>query len=633
MPDQTDTKLPLTTETPVEGRKDALKELFPEAFSEDKVDFDKLRQALGDEAAMGRERYGLSWAGKADAVRAVQIPSVGTLIPDRDESVAFDSTENLFIEGDNLEVLKLLQKSYYGKVKMIYIDPPYNTGHDFIYPDNFKKGLDGYLRYTGQIDSDGIRYSTNTETGGRFHSSWLSMMYSRLFIAKQLLQDCGVIIVSIDDGELANLVLMMDELFGEENRLAIIAWEKRFTRSNNARLFASVKDSLVIYRRNIELESLREARSEKADSIYANPDNDPRGDWTSVSYVNPATKEKRPKLVYKIHNPFTGEEVEHPTNAWKFSPKQHMKHVDENKLYWGKEGTNKYPRLKKFLVEVSGGMVPIDIWHHNDSGTTDEGTKELEALMGEKVFDNPKPIRLIKRMLKLITETDNQDIILDFFSGSCSSANAVLDLNREDAGNRRFIMVQLPEPTPDKSEAHKAGYKTIADIGKERIRRVIKKLKEDDEGKLAFGEREQPEDLGFRVYKLGASNFKIWQADDAPTDEDALADQLKLFADHVLEGRSEEAVLYELILKSGLPLTAKVEEKRAAGKKVYLVGEEENRLAICLEKEVTREALRAMMDFNPIRVLCLDKAFAGNDQLKTNTVLEMKSHEIEFRTV
>ena len=448
-----------------------LKEVFPEVFADGKVDFDKLQGLLGHYIADDKEKYSFSWKGKADSLRLAQKRSTGTLRPCKEESKNWDTTENLYIEGDNLEVLKLLQSSYLNSIKMIYIDPPYNTGNDFVYTDDFADGIAHYKEVTGQATK------SNPETAGRYHTNWLNMMYPRLKLARNLLTDDGVIFISIDDNEQANLKKLCDEVFGEDNFVACIVWEKRFTRSNNARLFASLTDYILVYRKSSVVDYLRAPRTEKSDSIYSNPDNDPRGVWTSVSYVNPATKEQRPNLTYPIINPITGQEVNHPTNAWKYEYERHLIHVKENRLYWGANGENTYPRLKKFLCEVEDGMVPVNLWKREDVGTTDAASKELSILMGAKIFDFPKPVDLVKFMSQIVA-SDKDSIILDFFSGSATTAHAVMQLNAEDGGHRRFICVQLPEKTDEQSEAYKAGYKTICEIGKERIRRAGEKIKD-----------------------------------------------------------------------------------------------------------------------------------------------------------
>jgi adenine-specific DNA-methyltransferase len=412
-------KFEATSASITDEQKAKLKSLFPEIVTEGgKIDFDRLKLTLGEALDAGKERYGMNWPGKAECFKTIQQSSMATLIPARDESVNFDTTENLIIEGDNLETLKLLQKAYLGKVKMIYIDPPYNTGNDFIYPDNFSESLETYLRYTGQADAEGRKYSTNSEADGRFHSKWMTMMYPRLFLARNLLREDGMIFVSIDDTEAANLRTVMNEVFGEEHFLAAIAWEKRYTRSNNARMFYSLKDTILVYRKSEAISMLRETRSEESKSIYSNPDNDKRGDWTSSSYVNPATKEERKNLVYPITNPTSGEKIEHPTHAWKYEHSEHLRHVEEKRLWWGQNGDAKFPRLKNFLNEMGDGIVPIDLWDYESTGTTDEGGLEVKALCGEAVFDNPKPTKLIRRMMGLATKASSNDIVLDFFGGS-----------------------------------------------------------------------------------------------------------------------------------------------------------------------------------------------------------------------
>jgi adenine-specific DNA-methyltransferase len=595
-----------------------LRQAIPGAFSDGTFDPDKLRTILGNPPAVGQERFTFTWAGRLDASRILQLPTRATLYPLRDSSIDFDTTQNLFIEGENLEVLKLLYKPYFGQVKLIYIDPPYNTGNDVVYPDDYTDPLRSYLRLTGQIDASGNLLTSNPETSGRFHSTWLSMMYPRLFLAKYLLKDEGLIFVSIDDHEAANLRLLMDEVFGEENFVACIAWEKRFTRSNNAKLFSTVKDTILVYRRSDSVEYLREQRTEKSDSTYGNPDNDPRGPWTSVSYVNPATKEERPNLVYSIKNPVTGEEIVHPTNAWKYERAQHTIQVTDNRLWWGKDGGYKYPRLKKFLSEVKGGMVPVDIWMHEDTGTTDEGSRECEELLGRNIFDNPKPSRLLKRILALGTSADGNDLILDFFAGSCTTAHAVLEANRVDRGNRRFIMVQLPEPTPLNSSARKAGFDTISHIGAERVRRVIKHLKLDENQKTLGISAESPEDLGFRFLRLGESTLRSWSGvgERSPT---AWTKEMEDHLDPLIPGWKAEDVIQELALKEGLtPILSQAREKSLADNIVLRVsdGITGRHLYFCLDEKIKSATIRALRitaeDVFICRDIALDDTSAAN---------------------
>ena len=607
----------------VESNIEQLKALFPDIVSEGKIDFEKLREILGDSVETQEERYNFSWNGKALAKRIAQTKSTGTLRPDKDESKHWDTTQNLFIEGDNLEVLKLLQKSYHKQVKMIYIDPPYNTGNEFIYPDNFQDNLDTYLQYTHQKDDEGRKFGTNPDTSGRYHTNWLNMMYPRLKLARNLLRDDGVIFISIDDGEVANLRKLCDEIFGEENFLASIAWEKRYTRSNNAKRFYSLKDSIICYRKSDKLEYVKEARNEKSDSNYSNPDSDHRGEWTTSSYVNPATKDQRPNLVYEIKRPLDNGIIVHETHAWKYSFSEHQRHIDEGKLWWGKEGTAQYPRLKLFLSEQTKGLVPIDLWSYKDAGTTDDGGNEIKSLFGSAVFDTPKPTKLLMKMQSIATQTDKNDIVLDFFSGSCTTAHATMNLNAQDKGNRKFIMVQLPEPCDEQSDAYKAGYPTIADIGKERIRRAGEKILQDN----ATNEGIEALDIGFKVFKLDSSNIKPWDADF-----DNLEDTLLNIVDNIKEDRSEDDVLTEILLKYGLDLTVPIEERQVSGKTVYVIGF--GALVVCLADVITLEVvegighLKAELAPEVMRVVFKDSGFK-DDVVKTNAIQILKQYGID----
>ena len=622
-------KMDLRSMDIVEEKRENLKELFPEVFTEgQKIDFERLKLTLGETVDVGKERYGMNWPGKADCFKIIQQSSIATLTPAREESVNFDNTENLFIEGDNLEVLKLLQKSYFGKIKMICIDPPYNTGNDFIYPDNYAESLDTYLRYTGQIDDEGRKYSTNTEADGRFHSKWLNMMYPRLFLARNLLREDGVIFISIDDHEVSNLRKICDEIFGEENFKSDIIWQKRYTRSNNTVDFTTMVEHILIYAKSESFIVNLLSRTDEADNRYSNPDNDPRGPWKGASFLNPAPPQRRPNLCYPITNPNTGVTTNPTSNAWRRSREEFQKLRGDNRLYWGSDGRQSVPSVKMFLSEARG-LTPINFWSHEYAGNTDEGTKDLENLIPGKVFNNPKPVMLLKRMIE--HAHDEESIILDFFSGSCTTAHANLDLNKEDGGNRKFIMVQLPEPTDENSEAFKAGYKTIADIGKERIRRVIKRIQEEQKQKKDLFSVDKPKlDLGFKVFKLQPSNFKLWD-DQVAKEKDAIKNQLEMFVEHINPKSSQEDILYELLLKSGFPLTTKIEQLTMTDKAVFSI--DEDAMLICLEKDLTPEVIKAMAEKKPVRVVCLDEGFHGNDQLKTNAVQIMKSREITFRTV
>ena len=629
-----DTKMNLESMDVAEEKRQQLKLLFPEVFSEDKVDFDALQRVLGDMVDSDKERFGLNWPGKADCMKVIQAPSVATLKPCRDESENFDETENLFIEGDNLEVLKLLQKSYFSKIKMIYIDPPYNTGKEFIYPDKYAENLDTYLAYTGQVDDEGKKFTTNTDATGRYHSNWLNMMYPRIYLAKNLLCEEGIIVISIDDHECSRLRELLDQTFGEENFITEVAWQKKVSPSNDAKTFSYDHEYLLFYAKNMEVAKVnRLEMNERQRGYYKNPDKDPRGDWNSASYTCNKSRAERPNLFYPIINPNTGEEVwPRETAVWGYGKEICDQHLAEKRLYWGKDGLSKSPRFKKFLSDAKK-IVPRSVWLYDEVGHTQMATQELVKLFdGASPFPTPKPTPLLKKIATIAS--DENSIILDFFGGSCATVDAVMKLNKEDGGKRKFIMVQLPEPCSEDSQAYKLGLKTIADIGKERIRRAAKQIEGDAEGKLEFDDP-KTSDLGFKVLKLDHSNFNIWEGDADTFDDNG--DQLEMHVDHVSKEASAEDILYELLLKAGFELTTKIEKRNIAGNEVFAVAE--GALLICLEKEVTADLIDALAEADPIQVICLDEAFQGNDQLKTNAVQTFASRaaaqesEIVFRTV
>lgn len=608
-----------------QANMDKLRAVFPECFAEGKLDIDKLLALCGEYIGNDFEKYKFEWKGKAECLKLAQKRSTGTLRPCPEESVDWDTTQNLYIEGDNLEVLKLLQTAYYRKVKMIYIDPPYNTGNDFVYADDFADPMARYKEVTQQTTK------SNPETMGRFHTNWLNMMYPRLRLAANLLRDDGVIFISIDDNEVDNLKKLCNEVFGEENFLAQIVWEKRFTRSNNARLFASLTDYILVYRKSDAVTYLRAPRTEKSDSIYNNPDNDPRGVWTSVSYVNPATKEQRPNLTYSIKNPITGQEITHPTHAWKYEYETYQKHVSENRLYWGTNGENTYPRLKKFLSEVEDGMVPVNLWKREEVGTTDAASKDLATLMEAKVFDFPKPVELIKTMVQ-IAALDKDSIIIDFFSGSATTAHAIMQLNAEDGGNRKFVLVQLPEACEEKSPAFIAGYKNICEIGKERIRRAGKKLTETD-GQMQIGDSDKkPLDVGFRVFKLDSSNLQTWDA--TPVDElrmEDLLNRMNTMINRVKADRSDLDMVCEVMLKLGVPLTYSVNKVAVNAKTAYTVGDD-CLLLVCLAADITPEDVEAMAEYVPAKVIISRDSFA-NDTAMANAYYILRDRGVELKLV
>ena len=599
-----------------------LKELFPNAVTETKDELGNVIRAIDKDVLMQeinatvvddhQERYQFTWPDKKKSVVLANQPIAKTLRLDREKSVSRDGTpggdidsENIYIEGDNLDALKLLQETYLGKVKMIYIDPPYNTGNDFIYEDDFSQSAADYADNSGQTDEDGNRMVQNSESNGRFHTDWLNMIYPRLRVAKDLLTEDGLIFISIDEHESHNIRKICDEIFGVDNFISQIVWEKRYTRSNNAKRFTTLTEPVICYAKNsLKVLDIKEKRNEKADSIYSNPDNDPRGVWTSVSYVNPATKDARPNLVYPLFNPITGKEVNHPTNAWKYEKETYKKHVKENKLYWGKNGENTYPRLKKFLSEMNGGMVPVDLWRHNDTGTTDQGSKELESLLGRKIFDFPKPKELIMRILSLIINGNDgsNDIVLDFFSGSATTAHAVMRLNADNDSKRKYILVQIPSEIEETSEAGKSGFDTICDIGEERIRRAGKKIKEETDADI---------DYGFRCFKIDSSNMKDVYYRPAKVNQQSL----DLFTDNIKEDRMPEDLLIQVMLDLGVLLSAKIEETEIAGKKVYSV--QDGYLIACFDNEVTENVVTAIAKMHPIYAVFRDSSMA-NDSVAAN---------------
>jgi adenine-specific DNA-methyltransferase len=619
-------KLDLRSHDIAEDKRQELLRLFPEIRTEGgKLDYERLKLALGESVDVGKERYGMNWSGKADCFKTIQMSSLATLRPCPEESVNFETTENLIIEGDNLEVLKLLQKSYLGKVKMIYIDPPYNTGNDFIYPDNYSESLQTYLEYTGQVDAEGRKFSTNAETDGRFHSKWLNLMYPRLYLARNLLREDGVLFITVDNQEVDNLKKVGHEVFGEENFVSGVVWQKKVSPANDAKWFSSDHDYVIVYARNKDVWRPNGLdRSEAQTAYYKNPDKDPRGDWNSATYTCNKSRSERPNLYYPITNPHTDQEVwPKETAVWKYAKGISDQHQKEKRLYWGVDGNAQFPRIKLFLAEMDK-VVPRSIWGYADVGHTQEATNELRALLGDTGFDTPKPSRLVKRMLEITGNEDDETLVLDFFAGSGTTAHAVLDVNKQDGGNRKFILVQLPEPTERKD------YTTIADITKERVRFVIKKLNEEDGGKLDL-EGAKPQDRGFKVFKLSESNFKPWNA-QAPHEVGSLEKQLDLHVDHIREGRTGDDLLYEILLKSGYPLTTTVEVLQLAGKSVHSVSG--GLLFVCLERELTLGLIRAMAEKKPERVVCLDEGFSGNDQLKANAVQIFKTKGItSFKTV
>jgi adenine-specific DNA-methyltransferase len=627
-----DTKMKLKSMDVAEEKRHRMKQLFPEVFTEDKVDFDALKRVLGEMVDADKERFGLNWPGKADCMKAIQAPSVATLKPCRDESLNFDETENLFIEGDNLEVLKLLQKTYFGKIKMIFIDPPYNTGNEFIYPDNYEENLDTYLSYTNQTDDEARKFSTNVDTIGRFHTNWLNMMLPRLYLARNLLCNDGLFFISIDDNEESKLTELCNHIFGEENFVSKIVWQKRTSPDARYNLGAA-HDYILVYAKSIEEITLALNKlpfSEKRKSEYTNPDNDERGAWASVDLTG-QTGHATSSQFYTIKTPKGSKYAPPEGRCWALAEDTFKKLQADNRIWFGKDG-NSRPRQKKYLSETEGGNA-WTWWTNSEVGHSQEATKELKDLFrAGDIFNNPKPTRLIERMVQL--GTNNDDIILDFFAGSCTTAQAVLNMNVKNGSGRKFIVVQLPEPCTENSNARKAGFETISDIGKERIRLSIEGILKSQK-ELGQEKRKAKLDLGFKVFKLSPSNFKIWNENVEEFNENGV--QLEMHAEHVSREASSEDILYELLLKTGFELSTKIKKCKMAGKEVFSIAE--GALLICLEKEISLELIDALADADPIQVMCLDQAFMGNDQLKVNAVQTFSSltsaqeRDIVFKTI
>ena len=619
-------KFPLTSADIAAEKRDQLRrclaEAFPEIMAESKIDIDQLRRVLGEWVEPDRERFGLNWPGKAACMKVIQAPSVGTLKPCRADSVDWDKTGNIFIEGDNLEVLKLLQKAYFGKVKMIYIDPPYNTGKEFIYPDKYAETLDTYLEYTGQKDSEGRSFSTNKDASGRFHSRWLNMMHSRLYLAKNLLRADGFIFVSVSDHEVSNLKALMNEIFGEENFSAQFIWKSRKFPDSRAKTGISTDhEYILLYARSDEC-ALRGI--ERDEEKFSNPDNDPRGPWMSRSILGLATKAQRPNLHYEITDPKTGWTFAPPEDTgWRYAADRMQTLIGLGSILFPPRPDGR-PREKKFRADMQSDRIafPSII----DDVFTSDGTAEVRSIFGEEAFDFAKPSRLIAKLIEQGTSDD--DIVLDFFAGSGTTAQALMTVNMADGGCRKFILVQLPEPT-DRND-----FPTIADISRERIRRAAKEISTMQRKELDLNAARNV-DFGFRAFKLDYSNFRSW--DGAIADDAQLEAQLSLHIDHVAGESSAEDILYELLLKDGFPLAVSIEKLDLAKKEVFSIAR--GALLICLDKALTQEVIDAMANLEPQRVICLDAGFQGNDQLKANAVQTFKARArnretaIEFRTV
>lgn len=650
-----------------EELKRSLEGAFPDVFAEGKIDFDQLKRVLGDWIDPSKERFGLNWPGKAECMKIIQQPSVATLRPARAESVEFDTSQNLFIEGDNLEVLKLLQKAYFGKVKLIYIDPPYNTGNEFIYPDKYSETLDTYLAYTGQIDDEGRKFATNADTSGRYHSRWLNMIYPRLYLARNLLRDDGAIFISIDDNELDNLKSICNLIFGEENHIATISIVNNLKGRNDKKNVATCHEYLVAYGNERFLSyGLPLTDEQIAQYKYADQKGEKYGLRDLRKRGSQDRREDRPNMFFPIFYdeiagrcylerqdennvriiPLRGDGSE---GRWRWGKDRVAANLDilhpkynKAKDRWGIEYRvylNPSIRAEDDDEEADDDDREFDrtskaksCWWGGDI-STDVASREFKKLFPELPSDYPKSPYLIRRILQMATKPG--DLVLDFFAGYSTTAQAVYDLNRDEAGEpRRFIMVQLPERTKPDSLELKLGYKTIADISKERIRRSAAVIRDAAARQLDLDNR-QNLDLGFRCFELGASNFNVWNG--IASEAQDLPQQLDLHVRHLSDGSNAEDILYELLLKSGFSLTTTVERVQAAGNEFFSI--DDGALLICLEKEITPELIDALAEANPLQVICLDEGFKGNDQLKANAVQTFKARaqaeesEIVFKTV
>ena len=587
-----------------------IRELFPNCVTEARgkdgslrlsVDFDLLRQELSGSIVEGpQERYHLDWPGKREAMLAANAPIAKALRPCREESVDFDTTKNLFIEGDNLDALKLLQETYLGKVKMIYIDPPYNTGNDFIYNDDFAETSEAYLSRSNQKDEAGNRLVANPDSKGRFHSDWLSMMYSRIKLATRFLQDDGIIFISIDDNELHNLRKICDEIFGREKFIGCFVWKRRTSSAMDQSKVSTDHEYVVCYAKSIKM-TFKGIQKDYAG--YSNPDNDPRGIWKADNLTVGMNGAMRPNQYYNLIDPETGNVYQANYNrVWSYAPDTMQKLIAEKRIIFPKD-KNKRPMLKRFATELKSTTNPCSTWMTN-IGLNTEGTKSIYSLFNNiTMFNYAKPLSLIKYIIQ--QTTNNKDIIFDFFSGSATTAHAVMQLNAEDGGNRQFIMVQLPEACDAQSEAAKAGYSTIAEISKERIRRAGKKILEGDchEG--------WNRDVGFRVLKVDTSNM----ADVFYTPDALQQNLLDLTTDNIKPGRTPEDLLFQVLLDWGVELTLPIRKESIQGKTVFFV--DDNALVACFDRGIDEALVRELAACAPLRVVFRDNGFVS-DAVKIN---------------
>ncbi len=601
------------TPSPLDERLENLKKMFPEFFTEGKLDVPKLQELLGEGIEEETGRYRFTWAGKRDAIQLLQASTRATLVPCQEESIDFDTTSNIFIEGDNLEVLNLLYKPYFGAVKAIYIDPPYNTGGDFVYSDNYADPLRSYLQLTGQKNEEGNSITNKIDKSGRYHSGWLSMMYPRLFLARQLLRDDGIIFVSIDDHEIYNLRMLMNEIFGEENMLQQIVWQRHGGGGNNSKYFALDHEYILAYAKNKEsLGLLRLSLTEEQRAEYRLVDkwHSELGPYKTRTLLSMRPASPRPNLQYEIELP-NGTKV---FNQWKWQESRFLEAKEQDKIVFREDSNGKWHvEYKKYLN--SSVRVPRSLL--TDQERNSDGKKQLgEILDASDVLNNPKPVGLIKHFLRFSTDPDS--LVVDFFAGSCTTAHAVMELNREDGGNRRFIMVQLPEPTPEKSIARKAGYETIADIGKTRIQRLLAKMRAND----LFRESE---DLGVKVFKLMESNYRLWNGVEKDTHE-SYVEQLQFFSGSPLvEDWIPENVIYEVALKEGYQLDSPINAVKGVERNTIfriVSADQKQAFFICLDEELCQDDIDTLGLTNDDLFVCLDQSL--DDTQAANLALQCR---------
>lgn len=605
---------------------DKIAELFPNVITEARdeqgkikraVDFDLLKQELSNVLIEGdKERYQLTWPGKKEAILTANSSIDKTLRPIKGDSIDWDSTQNMYIEGDNLEVLKLLQESYLNKVKLIYIDPPYNTGNDFIYKDNFNLSEDEYLEESGQVDVEGNRLISNPVTNGRFHSDWLTMMYSRLKVSRNLLKDDGVMFISIDDNEVDNMKRICSEIFGGQNFIGVFIWKSRqIVDSRNKTGLSNDHEYILVFCKNID--KFRLTGKGISESKYSNPDNDPRGPWMSNSILGLANSSQRPNLHYPIFEPKSGRRFDPPEDSgWRYSKETMQQKIDEGRIIFPSKDDGR-PREKKYISELESMFTGISSVLTEEVGFTLNGSREVRALFEGKYFDFPKPVSLVKSIL--VQGSDQDSIILDFFSGSATTAHAVMQLNAEDRGNRKFILVQLPEKIDESSDAHKAGYKNICEIGKERIRRAAKKIKEETGADI---------DYGFRVYRVDSSNMK-----DVYYTPDKLG-QMNLddMASNIKEDRTGEDLLIQVMLECGLELSLPMESKEIEGKTVHYVAG--NSLIACFDDEVSESVIKKIAEDQPLRVVFRDSSFRDDSaRINVEELFKLLSPSTEIQVL